>query len=502
MDQDARTPMDDDARLAARREEARIDAALVDRVRDGDPDAFGMLYERWFERVHDLAFRITRDSSVAPEVAQDAFVSAWRTLGGLQDTAVFGGWLLRITRNAALNRRRKELRSSPRDVEGMAVIEAVETSRPDSPAGFRVEDRVGRASDPACAVEDGEIVDLVWDAAEALGERDAEVLDLTLRHGLTPAEIGEVIGVNRNAANQTVHRVRGRLKAAVEARVLWRGGSPVCGDLADALAAESINHFGADAVRVASAHAESCAQCGKRREMKLEPSAMFAATPFLAVPFLKQQIAHAMSADGIPMGAAASGGDGVPPNDLSGEAREEASTRRRWRGRALAAIGVVVIAIAALGFLAEEIDEADTPERPAPTTSTSTSTPAATVPVLPVTPPGPVTKPTTRPRAVTPPLPPPAPAVAGTISISPSGSSGSTFVPPVLSWSVTNAATVQVSGPGFASAATSGSASVCPGTPSGSVCVASTPGPKTYTVRGFDAGGNVVFESSTTFTVG
>ncbi len=37
------------------------DAALVVAARQGDPDAFGTLYERWFARVHDLAYRITRD---------------------------------------------------------------------------------------------------------------------------------------------------------------------------------------------------------------------------------------------------------------------------------------------------------------------------------------------------------------------------------------------------------------------------------------------------------
>ena len=36
-----------------------IDAALVERVRGGDPDAFGELYDQWFDRVHDLAFRVT-----------------------------------------------------------------------------------------------------------------------------------------------------------------------------------------------------------------------------------------------------------------------------------------------------------------------------------------------------------------------------------------------------------------------------------------------------------
>ena len=99
-----------------------------------------------------------------------------------------------------------------------------------------------------------------------------------------------------------------------------------------------------------------------------------------------------------------------------------------------------------------------------------------------------------------PPPPPPLP-VSGSISISPSGFSSSVFPRPVLTWSTTNAVTVQVSGPGFSSSQASGSASVCPGSALGPDCQAG-PGSYTYTVRATDSTGAVVFERSTTFTVG
>jgi RNA polymerase sigma-70 factor (ECF subfamily) len=97
----------DDNRAVERRE----DAALVEQARAGDPDAFGRLYDRWFDRVHDLAFRITNDTAAASDVAQDALLAAWQKLGTLEDPEAFGGWLLRITRNAALDRHRREQRA-------------------------------------------------------------------------------------------------------------------------------------------------------------------------------------------------------------------------------------------------------------------------------------------------------------------------------------------------------------------------------------------------------
>src|SRR5690606_28994917 len=134
----------------------------------GDQRAFGQLYDAWFDRVFHLCLRIVRDREVAAEVAQDAFLNAWNGLSGLHDRDAFGGWLLRIARNKALNRSEKERRSTAFDDEGMAMIEASQASPAGAPAGFAVEDRLSAAADPARAAEDGEIVTLVHEAAATL----------------------------------------------------------------------------------------------------------------------------------------------------------------------------------------------------------------------------------------------------------------------------------------------------------------------------------------------
>jgi RNA polymerase sigma factor (sigma-70 family) len=494
----------DEGAGSARREQAEVDTALVERARADDPDAFGELYERWFERVYDLSYRITRDSSTAAEVAQDAFLAAWRQLGRLERPDAFGGWLLRVTRNTAFNRVRKERRSSPLDAEGMAMIES-DGPRANAPAGFGVEDRAGTLTDPARVAEDREVVDLVWESAEALGTNDAEVLDLTLRHGLTPAEIGDVIGVNRNAANQAVHRVRKRLRVAVEARVLWRGGEPVCGDLADALAAASVTKFDSDAVRITEAHVETCEQCAERRRFKLEPSAMFAATPFIAAPLVKQQIAHALSVEGVPLGTFGASGEAATEESAGAPSR---GGQRRVLARVLAGVAAVILVLVAVSVvLAEDTDEAGLRARRADATRESTA-PSTTVPATSLTIPIEGSIPTSAPRVVTPPpapeLPPPPPPlpVTGSISIGPSSSSGSVFLRPTLSWSTADAVSVEVSGPGgFSSTQPNGSASVCPGSPLGPDCNA-PPGSYTYTLRATDSSGAVVLVRTATFTVG
>src|SRR5690606_36311078 len=119
----------------ARSEDAEVVAAAL----AGDPEAFGALYDRWFDRVHHLVAGIVRDHHSAQDVCQDAFLAAWRGLPRLDDHRAFGGWLLRIARNAAYDRTRVAGRSRPVDGEAFEVIERTTTSS--APTGLSAESR-------------------------------------------------------------------------------------------------------------------------------------------------------------------------------------------------------------------------------------------------------------------------------------------------------------------------------------------------------------------------
>ncbi|WP_208028698.1 sigma-70 family RNA polymerase sigma factor [Rhabdothermincola sediminis] len=348
------------------------DAEWVRATLDGDQQAFGCLYDAWFDRVFALALGIVHDRETAADVAQDTFLSAWKNLGTLVDPDTFGGWLLRIARNASLNRQARESRSTPVDGEGMAVIER---------STLGAEQRLARLDDPARLAGDAELVALVREAAAALGARDAEVLDLQLRYGLSPAEIGEVVGLNRNAANQLCHRIRARFATAVRARVLWNGSEPACEQLRAVLRSAGVERFDAEAVRLADRHADTCPACSERRELRLQPAAMFASLPLVAAPVaLKAKAAAALEAAGVPMGGSAFG-SGSGPGALPG--------RSRRAGRlALMAAAAVVVLIAAVVLLAERPHDGvvrTTEMAAAPTTADPTSSLAAE-PVAPVGP--------------------------------------------------------------------------------------------------------------------
>src|SRR5687767_8359463 len=73
------------------------DDALVLRARGGDADAFAALVRRWQGAAYAVALSLLEDRAEAEDMAQEAFVRAWRNLDLLADPARFGPWLRRIT---------------------------------------------------------------------------------------------------------------------------------------------------------------------------------------------------------------------------------------------------------------------------------------------------------------------------------------------------------------------------------------------------------------------
>ena len=267
---------------------ALADADFVVAARDGDPTAFSTLFDRWFDRCYDVAVRIVHSRETAADVAQDTFLSAWRNLGSLRDPQAFGGWVLRTSRNTALTRLERDRRSVALGDETTSAL--ADAARP--------------GPDAADAVTRREQHDLVWAAAAALGERDASVLDLHLRHGLEPGEIAEALGINANNAHQVLFRLRSRLGGAVQAWILWNDGAPRCEELGEILAAAGVASFGPDAVKLISRHADGCPVCEDQRAAALAPEAMFASVPVLVAPAaLRDRVRSGLDAEGVPMTA-------------------------------------------------------------------------------------------------------------------------------------------------------------------------------------------------------
>jgi RNA polymerase sigma-70 factor (ECF subfamily) len=81
--------------------DADVDALLIERVKRGDSRAFEMLVVKYRRRVERLIARMVRDPDKVQDLAQEAFISAYRALPNFRGDSAFYTWLYRIAVNTA-----------------------------------------------------------------------------------------------------------------------------------------------------------------------------------------------------------------------------------------------------------------------------------------------------------------------------------------------------------------------------------------------------------------
>ena len=103
----ARGKADTDAAGQARMSEAQVDQMLVERVQKGDKRAFDLLINKYQHRIVSLVSRYVGDQADAMDVAQEAFIKAYRAIDRFRGDSAFYTWLYRIAINTAKNWRNK-----------------------------------------------------------------------------------------------------------------------------------------------------------------------------------------------------------------------------------------------------------------------------------------------------------------------------------------------------------------------------------------------------------
>lgn len=166
---------------------------LVERARQGDTAAFESLYRAHYRRVYAVALRFARDRDRAEEIAQDAFVRAWRALPSFNGDSRLSTWLHSVAVHAALDRVRGQARREARIEPGVDLD--------------RYAAEVGRAMP-------GADLDLER-AIAALPDGAREVVILHYIEGYPCAEIAERLGIVEGTVKSQLHRARKLLKEAM-----------------------------------------------------------------------------------------------------------------------------------------------------------------------------------------------------------------------------------------------------------------------------------------------
>ena len=178
-------------------------AAVLDRARQGDSDAFRALVEQHSRSVFRLAFRMTGNEQDAEDVVQESFLRAYRQLGRFESRANFGTWLYRIVSNCSVDlmrskqARHDQVRGDSLDQEGAVELPAVDAPGPERMA------------------QSAEIDRRVQAALQDLSPLERAAFTLRHYEGRSIEEISETLGLGISAAKHSVFRAVKKLRVAL-----------------------------------------------------------------------------------------------------------------------------------------------------------------------------------------------------------------------------------------------------------------------------------------------
>jgi RNA polymerase sigma-70 factor (ECF subfamily) len=171
---------------------------LLDRLRAGDGRAFEELVIQYQHRVFGVALRMLGNAAEAEEVAQEAFVRAYRGIGEFRGDASLATWLYAITSRLALNR--------------LGAGERRVTRQGDEALAFVADGRSG----PAETAEQSELALALQRAIAELPDERRAAIVLRDIEGLAYEEIARALDLPIGTVRSRIHRARMDLKAKLE----------------------------------------------------------------------------------------------------------------------------------------------------------------------------------------------------------------------------------------------------------------------------------------------
>ena len=166
---------------------------IIARARRGDADAFEQLVVSYRDQVFRLALRMCGSEADADEVAQEAFLSAWKALPNFRGESQFSTWLYQLTTHAAIDLMRREKRQ-------IASADITEVSAADP------------APSPQQQAEQSEQREIVRDAILQLAPEQREVVVLRFMEELSYEEIGAVLKLPSGTVKSRLNRAKAQLK--------------------------------------------------------------------------------------------------------------------------------------------------------------------------------------------------------------------------------------------------------------------------------------------------
>jgi len=170
---------------------------LVLAAQRGDDSAFEALVQAYEKKVYHLALRMCGNQEDAYEIAQEAFLSAWRGMKFFRGDASFSTWLYRLTSNAAIDFLRRERRQG----ENISLDDEEVYTEPADPA-----------PSPHQYAENRELQEALTEGLNTLSPEHRQVLLLRELQGLSYDEISQALDLDLGTVKSRIARARDKLR--------------------------------------------------------------------------------------------------------------------------------------------------------------------------------------------------------------------------------------------------------------------------------------------------
>jgi RNA polymerase sigma-70 factor (ECF subfamily) len=174
------------------------DELLVEKARGGETASFEELVRRHQQRIYRLVYGMTRSHSDADDLAQEVFLTVFRSLGKFKRESSFYTWVYRIAVNRSLNFLKKKSRERQRAEfsENLVPLDGGVQTGP-SPE----DESMGR-----------ELRGRLEDAIQSLPPGFRVTFLLVTDRGMSHAEASRILGCTENTVSWRMHKARGLLR--------------------------------------------------------------------------------------------------------------------------------------------------------------------------------------------------------------------------------------------------------------------------------------------------
>jgi RNA polymerase sigma-70 factor (ECF subfamily) len=184
---------------------ANIDNELVARVQKGDKAAFDLLVKKYQHKIFSLIGRYIRDHAEVMDVAQDAFIKAYRALPRFRGDSAFYTWMYRIAINTAKNHLAAKGRRPP--------ASDIDSSEAES---YAVGDALREHDSPESLLMRDEMRDLVHQTLSELPDELRTALSLREFENMSYEEIASIMDCPVGTVRSRIFRARAAIDEALE----------------------------------------------------------------------------------------------------------------------------------------------------------------------------------------------------------------------------------------------------------------------------------------------